>query len=203
MMKKIILAMLLVVVCATAGAQNSKQARQVLDKTAAVVGHKGGASARFTMKSKKYGNVSGTIAIKGKMFHAATPEAIVWFNGKTQWSYLKKTNEVNVTTPTQAQQMRMNPYTFITMYKSGYNMGITDKGDSYWVHLVAQNKQRTVQELYILVDKKSYKPSQIRMRQGSDWTDINISDFKAKNIPNSTFTFRSKDFPSAEVIDLR
>lgn len=203
MMKKIFLCMLLTAVFTSAEAQNAALARQVLDKTAAVVGNKGGASANFTMTSKKYGNVSGTLAIKGKMFHASTPEAIVWYNGKTQWSYMKKTNEVNVTTPTEAQQMRMNPYKFITMYKTGYNMALTDKGQSYWVHLTAQNKQRTVQEIYILVSKKSYKPSQVRMRQGTDWTDISISNFKAKNIPNSTFTFRAKDYPTAEVIDLR
>lgn len=203
MMKKIFLCMLLAAVFTSAEAQNAALARQVLDKTAAVVGNKGGASANFTMTSKKYGNVSGTLAIKGKMFHASTPEAIVWYNGKTQWSYMKKTNEVNVTTPTEAQQMRMNPYKFITMYKTGYNMSLTDKGQSYWVHLTAQNKQRTVQEIYILVSKKSYKPSQVRMRQGTDWTDISISNFKAKNIPNSTFTFRAKDYPTAEVIDLR
>lgn len=187
----------------TVSAQNAAKARKVLDKTAAMVGKKGGASANFTLRSKKYGNVSGTLAIKGNMFHATTPKSIVWYNGKTQWSYMKSTNEVNVSTPTEAQQMRMNPYKFITMYKNGYNMGLTDKGSDYWVHLIAQNQSRTVQELFILINKKNYKPSKIRMRQGNDWTDIDISNFKAKNYPNSLFVFNSKDFPSAEVIDLR
>ena len=41
------------------------------------------------------------------------------------------------------------------------------------------------------------------MRQTNDWTTITISNFKAKNLPNSTFTFPAKDFPQAEVIDLR
>ncbi|WP_092110375.1 LolA-like putative outer membrane lipoprotein chaperone [Prevotella sp. KH2C16] len=203
MMKKLSICLLLMMACLTSGAQNATLARKVLDKTAAVVGSKNGASANFSLTSKKYGSVTGTIAIKGNMFHATTPEAIVWYNGKTQWSYMKKTNEVNVNNPTEAQQMRMNPYKFITMYKTGYNMGITDKGSNYWVHLIAQNKSRTVQELYILVNKKSYKPSQIRMRQGSDWTDISISNFKTKKLSNSLFTFNAKDFPTAEVIDLR
>lgn len=187
----------------TSGAQNATLARKVLDKTAAVVGSKNGASADFSLISKKYGSVTGAIAIKGNMFHATTPEAIVWYNGKTQWSYMKKTNEVNVNNPTEAQQMRMNPYKFITMYKTGYNIGITDKGDSYWVHLIAQNKSKTVQELYIRINKKSYRPSQIRMRQDSDWTDISISNFKTKKLPDSLFTFNAKDYPTAEVIDLR
>ena len=130
-MKKLSIFLVLMMACLTSGAQNSSLARKVLDKTAAIINNKDGASANFSMTSKKYGSVSGTIAIKGYMFHAATSDAIVWYNGKTQWSYLKKTNEVNVNTPTEAQQMRMNPYKFITMYKKGYNIGITDKGSNY------------------------------------------------------------------------
>lgn len=202
-MKKLSIFLLLMMACLTSGAQNSSLARKVLDKTAAVVGNKDGASANFSMTSKKYGNITGNIAIKGNMFHAATSDAIVWYNGKTQWSYLKKTNEVNVNTPTEAQQMRMNPYKFITMYKKGYNMGITDKGSNYWIHLTAQNKSGAVQEFYICVNKKTYKLSQIRMRQGSEWTDISISNFKTKKLSNAQFTFNVKDFPNAEVIDLR
>ena len=202
-MKKLSIFLVLMMACLTSGAQTSSLARKVLDKTAAVVGNKDGASANFSMTSKKYGSVSGTIAIKGNMFHAATSDAIVWYNGKTQWSYLKKTNEVNVNTPTEAQQMRMNPYKFITMYKKGYNMGITDKGSNYWIHLTAQNKSGAVQEFYICVNKKTYKLSQIRMRQGMEWTDISISNFKTKKLSNALFTFNVKDFPNAEVIDLR
>ena len=95
-----------------ASAQNAAEARKVLDKTAAIVGRSGGASANFTMSSGKYGNTSGTIAIKGNKFHATTPQAVVWYNGKTQWSYMKKTDEVNISNPNEAQQMSMNPYNF-------------------------------------------------------------------------------------------
>ena len=95
----------------------AQTAQQVLDKTAAVISNKGGASANFKMSRSKYGSASGSIAIKGNKFNARTPQAIVWFNGKTQWTYLKKTNEVNVSNPTQAQQMSMNPYTFINDHR--------------------------------------------------------------------------------------
>lgn len=202
-MRKIIIATLLMAMAITVNAQNATKARKVLDKTAAEVGNKGGATADFTLTNKKVGSVSGSLSIKGNMFHAITGNAIVWYNGKTQWSYLKSTEEVNVTTPTEAQQMKMNPYRFINMYKSGYDLGLSEKGDKYWVHLNAQNKQRSVQELYILIDAKSYRPSQVKMRQGNEWTTITIRNFKAKNIANSTFSFNAKDYPKAEVIDLR
>lgn len=200
-MKRNFLIILLVALCSLG--ISAQTAKQVLDKTAQVIGNKSGASANFKLSSSKYGSASGSIAIKGNKFNARTSQAIVWFNGKTQWSYLKSTNEVNISTPTQAQQMSMNPYTFINIYKTGYKTSMTTQGNNYIVHLTAQNQKRTVQELYITINKSTYIPSLVKMRQGKTWSTISVSNFKAKNIPNSTFVFNNKDFPSAEVIDLR
>lgn len=199
-MKKIISMAFMALMSLTTFAQT---AQQVLDKTASIIGNKGGASANFQMSSPKYGSASGSIAIKGNKFHARTAQATVWYNGKTQWTYMKKTNEVNISNPTQAQQMSMNPYTFINIYKTGYTSSLKTVGSNYEVRLVAQNKKRTVQELVLTIDKKKYVPSQIKMRQGNTWSTITVSNFKSKSVPNSTFVFNSKDFPQAEVVDLR
>lgn len=199
-MKKTIFIALMTLMGMSAFAQS---AQQVLDKTAKVIGNKNGASANFTITNDKVGSTSGTIAIKGNKFNARTPQAIVWFNGKTQWTYFKNTNEVNISTPTQAQQMSMNPYTFINIYKTGYKMSLKNSGNNYLVHLTANNQKRSVAELYITINKKSYIPSQIKMRQGKNWSNIKVNNFKALNIPNSSFAFNSKEFPSAEIIDLR
>ena len=202
-MKKLLFITFMMVMSLGAFAQNAAQARKVLDRTAALVGRKGGASANFSISSSKIGKTSGSIAIKGRMFYAHTPKATVWYNGKTQWTLMKKTNEVNITTPTEAQRMRMNPYAFITMYKQGYKMGMTKKGGNYVIHLTATSRQRSVSEMYLTVNSRNYQPSMVTMREGSTWSTITIFNFKAKNLPTSMFTFRAKDFPKAEVIDLR
>ena len=202
MKKLIVFSMMLLLISLAGHAQNAVQARKVLDKTARLVGRKGGASADFAITSSKYGNQSGTLAIKGTKFHAKTNQANVWFNGKTQWSYMKKTNEVNVSTPNEAKQMSMNPLKLISMYKNGYNLGMTTTGGNYKVHLTATNQRRSVPEMYITV-KKNYEPIEVRMRQGKTWTTIAISNFQAKNLDDKVFEFNSKDFPTAEVVDLR
>ena len=181
----------------TAQAQNNAtQARAILDKTAKVVGRSGGVSASFTMNAPSTGSISGKISVKGNKFYASTPPTTVWFNGKTQWTYMKKNNEVNVSTPTAAQQQMMNPYTFINVYKSGYKLSTKRRRR-------AANKNHSIQEMYITVNKKTSVPSQIKMKHGNKWYTISVRDFSAKNLPNSLFTFNSKDYPSAEVIDLR
>ena len=208
-MKHTLLSILLVAAMAVVASvqsmaqSNPAQARAILDKTSKVIGHKSGVSAAFTLNNPTTGNVSGTIAVKGGKFNARTPQAIVWFNGKTQWTYMKKNNEVNISTPTQAQQQMMNPYTFINVYKTGYKMSSTKAGGSYEVHLVAQNQKRSIQEMYVTVNSKTYVPSRVKMKHNGRWYTVTISNFSAKKLPDSLLAFNSKDYPSAEVIDLR
>jgi len=187
-----------------AASLSAQTAERVLDKAAAVVGAKKGAQASFSMTGKKYGNQSGTIAIKGKKFCATTAQATIWYDGKTQWTYLRKNDEVNVSTPNANQQQVLNPYNFIYLYKSGYSSTITSKtADAYEVHLTATSKAKKLQELYITVSRKTYAPTKLRFRQGTDWTTIKISNFKTATLSDAAFRFNQKDYPTAEVIDLR
>ena len=208
-MKHTLLSILLVAAMAVVASvqsmaqSNPAQARAILDKTAKVVGRAGGASASFTMSSASTGTISGTIAVKGRKFNARTQQAIVWFDGKTQWTYMRKNNEVNISTPTQAQQQMMNPYTFINVYKTGYKMSSAKAGSSYEVHLVAQNQKRSIQEMYVTVNSKTYVPSRVKMKHNGRWYTVTISKFSAKKLSDNLFAFNSKDYPSAEVIDLR
>ncbi len=202
MKRNFVLMFLLVLVSTISTAQNANQALRILDKTAGIIGRKGGATANFSI-SGKYGNTSGTIAIKGRKFRATTPDAIVWYDGKTEWTYIRKNEEVNVSTPTEAQQQTMNPYKFINIYKNGFNLGMKSSASEYNIHLVARNQGRTIKEMYIKIDKRTYLPKQVRMRQANGWITIRISNFRASNQSDASFRFNSKDYPKAEIIDLR
>ena len=197
-MKRIIIALICSLVTVAGFSQSAKQ---ILDKTAKNVNAKSGATAFFVMKGK-YGNTAGTIAIKGKKFMANTPDAKTWYDGKTQWTYMASSEEVNVTTPTQAQQQMMNPYRFINLYNMGYDMTSKTVSNGYEVHLVANNPQRTITEMYITVSNQ-YVPTYVKMKTSKGWSEIAISKFKKEKLNDSMFRFNAKEFPSAEVIDLR
>ena len=187
----------------TSVAQNSApQAKKVLDKTAGIVGKKSGTSANFSIAFPNSSKASGTISIKGNKFKAKTSEAIVWYNGKTQWSYMADTDEVNVTTPNKEEQNTMNPYTFINLYRTGYDLSMVTKGSNYVVTLQAQKKQ-PVQQMVITINRSTSIPSQIKMLQSQGWTTINISNFQSKNLADGLFNFNQKECPTAEIIDLR
>ena len=198
-MKKICILILTVFISTVVTAQTAKT---VLDKAAAHITVKEGVKANFKMQGG-IGNTSGTILIKGKKFHATTPQAIVWFDGKTMWTYMKKNEEVNVSNPTEAQLQAINPYNFINLYKNGYNSTLNNTGNSYVVHLTTTAKNRKIKELFITIDKKSYHPTQVKLLQGKNWTIFDITDLSKSKVSDSQFRFNAKDFPKAEVIDLR
>lgn len=181
---------------------NGQTPKSVLDKAAATISSKTGVTANFTMTGLN-GNTSGTIAVKGQKFQATTPQASVWFDGKTQWTYMKKNDEVNITTPTASQLQAINPYNFINMYKKGYKYTMNKSGGLYIVHLTATDKARKIQEMFISVDSKSYVPSEVKLLQGKKWVIFKVSNLKKSTLADAAFRFNSKDFPTAEVIDLR
>lgn len=195
-MKKILQTLALLLLAVAASAQT---ARQVLDKTAAALSNKGGITASFSIK----GGVSGTISVKGRKFQASTPQGIVWFDGKTQWTYVEQNGEVNVSNPTAAELQAINPYNFIHLYRNGYKAELKDVGNLYQIHLVATGKGQSIGEMFIRVDKNTYAPTILSMREGKNWTTITVGSFKKANLADSYFTFPSKDYPQAEIIDLR
>ena len=172
-------------------AQNAAQSRKILDKTAALIANKKGATANFNIVGKNL-NTSGTIAIKGNKFQATTPQAIVWYDGKTQWTYMKASQEVNVSNPTEAQQQTMNPYKFINLYKNGFNLSMKTISTVWQIHLTATNQKRSIKEMYVTINK-NYQPQTIKMRQSNGWVTINVSRFKAKTLGDATFRFNAKD----------
>lgn len=199
-MRKTAIIFIMTLICNVIAAQSAKT---VLDKTAAVVSNKDGVSAGFKITDGQYGNLSGTIAVKGQKFQASTPQVNVWFDGKTLWTLMKSSNEVNVSNPTANELAAINPYNFINIYRNGYKYDMKTVGKEFQVHLTATDKSRKIQEMYINVNKSSYVPSQVKMLRGGKWSTITISNFKKASLSDGQFRFNPKSYPDAEIIDLR
>ena len=186
----------------------SQSAVKVLDKAVKTIALKDGVKADFKMTGGM-GSASGTIVIKGKKFHATTPQATICFDGKTQWTYLKNNDEVSVTNPNESQLQAINPYAFIDIYKQGFNYkmkkGTLSNGkNGYKIFLNADNKKQEIREIYLEVDNQ-YNPVRVSMRQGkSQWVRIVVNSFRTgKKFDSDHFTFPKAKYPNAVIIDLR
>lgn len=216
-MKRMITRMMCMLALCTGLTLTSAQTpRQVLDATASVFSGKKGVKAQFKadsfVKGELKGSVSGTMCIQGNKFQMTTPSMITWFNGTTQWSYSKDNEEVNISTPTDEELQNINPSTFVQLYKSGYDYKMKEtslRGKTcYEITLSAQkkNKDKNLRTIILNIDKSNYDLMCVRMfpKNGKDCTRISVHQLqKGMNFSTSDFEFTPKDYPKAEIIDLR
>ena len=195
--------------------QQQSQAKVILDKTAEAFKKAGGVRADFTLKAVNDGHLegreNGIIQLKGEKFMLKTSETTTWFDGKTQWSYMVRNDEVNVSNPTQEELQQINPYTFLYMYQKGfsYKLGATKtyRGKAVWeVVLTARDKKQELERITLFVTKDTYEPLYILLQQRGQQTrnEITVTSYQTgQNYMDRVFTFDKKQYPNAEVIDLR
>lgn len=200
----ILLAMILTSIFATA---QSNKAKAILDKTSTTIRNAGDIKAQFSASSST-GSLNGTIYIHKSMIHLQSSNIKCWYDGKTLWTYRKSANEVNVTTPTQAEKQNINPYQFINIYKKGYSYSMKEtilRGKAcYEITLNATSKSNKLSKMVLYIDKHTYYPLKVSMQRNKSNTNIDILQCQTKQkFSASTFTFKKNEFPGVEIIDLR
>ena len=191
-----------------------KEAKGVLDKTSAAFRKSGGVTAAFTIKIEAKGQSNGLLAgeirLKGEKFVLKTTDAITWFDGETQWSYLTDSEEVNISNPTEEELQGINPYALLSIYEKGFSYvwgkNRTYKGTPvYEVILTSTDKTKEISRLILNVTRDTYQPLSIvaELNNGSR-NEIVITSYRSGMKHNdSLFVFDKKKYPRAEIIDLR
>lgn len=201
-MKRTYLLVLILFLSVSLSAQKDKQAREILDKTTNALQQAGGIRATFG------GTGNGTLLLKGNRFYLNSGGIQSWFDGKTQWSYLESSEEVNVSNPTPEELQTINPYALLSIYKNGYNYkyaGTKSRNgkQGFEVILTPENKQ-DITSITLFVSQ-TYQPLYIKVEQSNkSANEIIVTSYQTNQpLDNATFKFDKKKFPNAEVIDLR
>lgn len=202
MRRKIYLLALALSLALSVFAQKDKQAREVLDKTADALKQAEGVRATFG------GTSQGTLLLKGERFYLSSGGIQSWFDGKTQWSYLEDSEEVNISNPTPEELQTINPYSLLSIYKNGYNYkyaGVKSRnGKQGYEVILTPEKKQDIASITLFVSK-TYQPVYIKVEQSNkSVNEIMVNSYHTHQpLDNATFTFDKKKFPNAEVIDLR
>ena len=192
----------------------AQNAASILEKAAAAYEQSGGMQADFTLNSRSNGQGSeafeGSIDMRGDKFVWRSPDMITWFDGQTQWSYLLRNEEVNVTTPTGEELQMTNPALLLRQYKKGFNTSYRGESTApsgkaaYDIELTPK-KRGEVTRVSIQIEKLSYLPASITIvTQNGVTTTIRITRLRTGvQQPDALFVFPADQYPEAEVIDLR
>lgn len=214
-MKRIVSIVLILLCVGVSYAQKDKQAKDILDKASAAFSKAGGMSAGFTLnikdvKAKVTESFDGQIHMKGDKFYLTVPEYDLWFNGTTQWLYMKGNEEVNVSEPSKEEVQMLNPSVLFNLYKHGYGYKyLGEKADIkgkqvYEVELMP-NKKSDILKMTIQIGKLSSLPHYILITYKNNIQNIlYINQYETgKKYSDTYFSFDKKKYPGVEVIDLR
>jgi outer membrane lipoprotein-sorting protein len=213
-MKKLLFLLLMACVTVPSIAQKDNNAKSILDRTYAAFKDAGGIKAKFSVRSYKGGKTlgasKGSIQLKGTKFLLKTNESTIWFDGKTQWNYVYKNQEVNVSNPTTAELQNINPYYILSIYQRGFNykMGPESKfggKSANQIILSAQSSKNSISNIVIYVSTANDEPLSISItRKDGTKNDLKISGYQInQNFSDAMFTFNKKKYSKVEVVDLR
>jgi outer membrane lipoprotein-sorting protein len=196
-------------------AQKDAMAKDLLDKSSEIFTRSAGISAFFTfniknVRAKTAESFDGTILMKGDKFFLSTPEADAWFDGKTQWVYLKNNQEVNISEPTKEELQLMTPAILFRIYKKDFNYKyVGERTDIkgfpvYELELIPQ-KKTDIKKIIVQVDKKNNLPvSIVILNKNEINNNIYINKYQTgQNYSDDTFVFDKKKYSGVEIIDLR
>lgn len=198
-----------------AGNGQAQEAQAILDQAAQAYEQSNGIKANFAIHSVvPQQNISesfeGVINMKGDKFKLETPDMITWYNGETQWIYLMRNEEVNVSTPSGDELQLTNPTVLLWQYKKGFAVqykgtSTTRQAKSAYDITLTPKKKSDIQQVDLQIEKVSHIPAAITITDKNGATvSIHISKWETgKNQADSFFSFNESDYPDAEVIDLR
>lgn len=187
----------------------------ILDKAAMAYEDANGILASFALNTRSaVQNMSesfeGTIHMKGDKFKLITPDMITWFDGKTQWTYVERNDEVNVSTPSGDELQFTNPAMLLRVYKKGFTPkyigeSTAANGKAAYDIQLTPKKKGDIISVELQIEKFSGYPVKIRIEAKNGISNtIHISDLKTGvNQSDDFFVFKESEYPDAEVIDLR
>lgn len=195
--------------------KSDPDAKKILDNVSAKFKTYKSVVAAFSLKiqnaaGKTLGSKTGVVNMKGSKYRVSISGQEIYSDGSNIWTYDKSANEVQITkfdasansiTP---QKMFTNFYDKDFLYKLN---GETKNGNKtiQEIELTPLDKTKTFFKVIVDIDKasQSITSTKVFQKTGDRYT-YTITSLKTNtNPPDNLFVFDTKNYPKAEVIDLR
>jgi outer membrane lipoprotein-sorting protein len=152
----------------------------------------------------------GQLLSKGEKFKLILDELEIYSDGKTQYTYLKKNKEVQITEPDDKEN-KYHPKYISGIYQSDtHEYSISKKikdGNKSLVTVDFQTKDKTdpISKIKLFIDEKSNQINKVQwIEQDGDKTIVNFSKTQFnKSIPDTSFVLDLKSLKGIHVEDLR
>ncbi|HIE15821.1 MAG TPA: outer membrane lipoprotein carrier protein LolA [Bacteroidales bacterium] len=215
MKKYFYLSLIFLLLFNTSYGQNDSKAVEILDKVSAHMKTFNAIYAEFLfILENNQENITdkrlGKIWIKADKYKIDMMGTKTFFDGKTQWTYLKESNEVNITRPEDDDDESINPAKIFDIYREGFKLRYVaqkfeDTRALYIIDLYPTDKSKPFSRITLKIDKDKNELYMFkRFDKDGNYYTIKIGKLsEGKNITDAMFVFNKAKYPGVEVIDLR
>lgn len=205
---------LFVALCSlAANAQTDSQAKSTLDKISAFLQKSAITTDFYIIYENAQTNESekkiGKLKLKSNRFFLSMESLDLFFDGKTQWTFMKDLNEVSISEPTKEEMLQLNPMLMINEFGKTHNVQFDADSEkdkqNFLFNLFPKEKTFDHFKVAIVVQKdtKQVKKISIRYKNGTSTTFVSSNFNSAAKLIDSDFVFDDKKYPNVEINDLR
>ena len=160
-------------------------------------------------KTNKSSNQNGSVTLKGTMYNLTMADQQVMSDSKLVWTYLKESNEVQIS-ETDGKSDALSPTNIFTLYEKGFKskyIGEKKVGstDIQQIELAPEDNKKNYFKILINIAKadKYVNSAKVFDKNGNIYT-YSITRFTPNVVvSDGLFTFEKKKYPGVEVVDLR
>lgn len=131
-------------------------------------------------------------------------DVIIWSDGKTEWTYTRKNNEVKITNQKEESSESDGDAEMFDGITDGYDVYIDKETAKEWTILCKKSKSNSdndaPKKMELVIAKGTYKPVSLKTKMsGITITMHNISF----GVTERQVTFNPQDYPGVTIVDKR
>lgn len=169
-------------------------------------------TADFMLKVSEKNDVnsqsfSGKAILRADKFFLEMDELMVWFDGKTQWTYMMNADEVTITEPDAEELAQTNPITIISAFRSVSNINFskTKSNINHLIEFSPKTKKADFNKIVVALNKTSNQLAYVNIYYKNGMSnELKFTSYQQSKAVNATvFTFDKAKAKGAFVNDLR
>jgi len=213
-MRKTILLSLLVLLNLISFAQKDVEAEKILVKVSETYKSYNSFRIKFNLTienvEEQINETSvGVADINGVKYKVDIMGAETYFDGKTRYTFLKDSEEVNISEPEDDDSELANPAKVFDLYKNGFDYSLVKvykrSGIDVAEIVLIPKEERDYSKVILIIDNKTFNVVSFTS-VGKDGNNLVLKMSKLEtnqNFDDSHFVFDIKANPNVEVVDMR
>jgi outer membrane lipoprotein-sorting protein len=152
---------------------------------------------------------TGSLTVKGGKYYLKMKDQEIYNDQTTVWTYLKESNEVNITNH-DPKADDFTPAKIYTMYKKGFKYAFVEEttieGKPYdVVDLTPEDRTKDIFKVRIVIDKKesTIRSYEVFEKKGRRYTFSILKLDPAVQVKDNFFQFDKAKHPNVFTVDLR